>query len=245
MKSLRRHQRDWEDLGRVDPLWAVLSAPSRRHGGWDSTEFFASGVRHVTGLMKTAERLGLPKRRETALDFGCGLGRLTRALAEHFDSCVGVDISEAMVSQARAWHRDCPSCHFEVNTSGHLQAFGDASFDFVCSRYVLQHLPSNQHVRTYLHEFLRVLRPGGLAVFQLPRRVPLLRRIQPGRRIYRLLRSLGVSEHLLLERFELSPMRMGFLAESEAIRLVAAAGGRVILVGGENDLETTYFATHD
>lgn len=223
----------------------MLAAPNRRHGGWDSTEFFASGARHVAGLMKTADRIGLPQERKTALDFGCGVGRLTRALAEHFDSCVGVDISEAMVSQARLWHRDRPRCRFEINTSGHLHAFGDASFDFVYSRYVLQHLPSNDYVRTYLGEFLRVLRPGGLAAFQLPRRIPLARRIQPGRRIYRLLRSLGVGERLLLERFELSPMRMRFLPEREVIRIVAAAGGRVVMIDGDADLEATYYTTHD
>ena len=44
MKSLRRHQQDWEALGRVDPLWSVLTTKSRRHGRWDPAEFFAKAT---------------------------------------------------------------------------------------------------------------------------------------------------------------------------------------------------------
>jgi hypothetical protein len=41
-----------------------------------------------------------------------------------------------------------------------------ASFDFIYSDIALQHIPPDQS-RAYIAEFLRVLRPGGLAVFQL------------------------------------------------------------------------------
>jgi hypothetical protein len=58
-----------------------------------------------------------------------------------------------------------------------------------------------------------------------------------------LLRSLGLSERLLLERLELNPMRMGFLGEGEVTRIVAEAGCRVIKVDGKSDLETTYYTT--
>jgi ubiquinone/menaquinone biosynthesis C-methylase UbiE len=43
----------------------------------------------------------------------------------------------------------------------------DGSFDLVYSRITLQHLPP-RHIRSYLREFVRVLRPGGLLIFQLP-----------------------------------------------------------------------------
>jgi tRNA/tmRNA/rRNA uracil-C5-methylase (TrmA/RlmC/RlmD family) len=64
-------------------------------------EFFDIGIIEVAALMKHVERLGHPHQRERALDFGCGLGRITRALAQHFDESVGVDISEDMVRRAR------------------------------------------------------------------------------------------------------------------------------------------------
>ena len=243
MKSLRRHQQDWEALGRVDPLWAVLTSPSRRHGRWNTADFFATGVRDVDALMKTAAALGLPQRRDDALDFGCGVGRLTRALAGHFERCVGVDISAPMLAQAEELNRDCDRCRFVLNAAEDLRAFESASFDLVYTKYVLQHLPGRALVRSYLGELLRVLRPGGLLVFQLPERIGLLHRLQPRRRLYSLLRWLGFDERMLLERLELTPMRMGFMAEEAVTRLMSDLGGKVVRVERGSAVEHTYFVS--
>lgn len=56
-----------------------------------------------------------------------------------------------------------------LNDENHLRVFADASFELVHSRITLQHLP-RRHIRSYLREFARILRPGGLIVFQLPAR---------------------------------------------------------------------------
>ena len=48
-----------------------------------------------------------------------------------------------------------------------LGGFPDGSFDFVLSYIVLQHIPRSM-IPAYLHEFARVLRPGGGAFFSLP-----------------------------------------------------------------------------
>lgn len=243
MKSLRRHQEDWEALGRVDPLWAVLTSPARRHGRWDTAEFFATGTRDVAAVMDTAESLGLPRGRERALDFGCGVGRLTRALAEHFGQCVGVDISAPMLAQAEELNRDCDRCRFVLNATEDLRAFDSSSFDLVYTRYVLQHLPTRAMVRSYLGEFMRVLRPGGLLVFQLPNRIGLLHRLQPRRRLYSLLRRLGLDERMLLGRLELTPMRMGFMAEEAVTQLMSDLGGKVVRVERSSAIEHTYFVS--
>lgn len=241
MKSLRSHQQDWEALGRVDPLWAVLTSPTRRHGGWNADEFFATGVRDVAALMTTVEALGVPKRRDDVLDFGCGVGRLTRSLAAHFGRCVGVDISAPMLAQAEELNRECDRCRFVLNATEDLRVFESASFDLVYTRYVLQHLPTRVMVRSYLSEFMRVLRPGGLLVFQLPNRIGLLHRLQPRRRLYGLLRALGFGERMLLERLELTPMRMGFMDEGTVTRLMSDLGGRVLRVERGSAVEHTYF----
>ena len=64
-------------------------------------EFFATGEAEFAHVSRVAETLGRPGRRGRALDFGCGVGRLTRALGERFESAIGVDISAGMVEQAR------------------------------------------------------------------------------------------------------------------------------------------------
>jgi hypothetical protein len=62
--------------------------------------------------------------------------------------------------------------------------FSDGVF-FVSSRITLQHMPPRHIYYSYLHEFVRVLRPGGLRVFQLPAAYRNLRvRLTPG--IYRI-----------------------------------------------------------
>src|SRR4051812_16672834 len=92
---------DWNELAQLDPHWAILTSPGKRFGGWDDAEFFATGSAEGEALMSRIAAFGLPLERTRALDFGCGLGRMTRALAGHFDECFGVDISEGMVSGAR------------------------------------------------------------------------------------------------------------------------------------------------
>jgi SAM-dependent methyltransferase len=241
--SLRGHQQAWEDLGRIDPMWAVLTSAPRRHGKWDPAEFFATGERDIATLMKRAGELGLPRERRTALDFGCGVGRLTRPLASYFERVIGVDISEPMIAQARQWHDSCRGCSFQLDTTGNLLSFENDSVDLIYTRYVLQHLPSADLVQSYLREFVRILRPGGLLVFQLPSRIGLLHRLQPRRRLYAVLRALGVSERVLLGPLELSPMRMGAMPEAQVTRLVGTLGARVVRVDRGSDLDQVYFLT--
>jgi SAM-dependent methyltransferase len=164
---LRSQQKHWEQLAAQDPLWAILTDPRKKDGGWNREEFFASGRVEAAALLQTLNALGRPLRREAALDFGCGVGRLTQALAETFDCVTGVDISAGMIRLAREYNRAGDRCRYVVNTQDHLRQFGGDSFDFVHSRIVLQHLPP-RHARKYIREFVRILRPGGLALFQMP-----------------------------------------------------------------------------
>lgn len=232
MTGLGRHRQDWDDLASLDPYWSVLTEPGKRFGGWDRQEFLHSGEVEIDRLMATAREFGLPRTRETALDFGCGLGRLTRALARHFGQVWGVDISTRMVEQARELHRDVPNCTFQA-TGGTLP-FPDARFDLIYSVLVLQHQPTKAAIRAMVRDLVRTLRPGGLLCFQLPSRLPLRRRVQLRRRLYGLLRAAGLGERLLYERWGLHPIRMNAVAEAEVRALVAEAGGR-ILAAREDD----------
>jgi SAM-dependent methyltransferase len=226
MTELRRHRQDWDDLAALDPYWSVLTEPGKRFGGWDRQEFLRSGEIEIERLMVAAQELGVPRGRDAALDFGCGLGRLTRALARHFGLVWGVDISSRMVEQARGLHRDVPSCTFQV-TEGPL-AFPDARFDLIYSVLVLQHQPTRATIHAMVRDLVRTLRPGGLLCFQLPSRLPLRRRVQLRRRLYGVLRAAGFGERLLYELWGLHPIRMNAVAEAEVRAIVAGAGGQVL-----------------
>jgi ubiquinone/menaquinone biosynthesis C-methylase UbiE len=222
-------------------LWAVLTDPERRFRKWNVQEFFASGAAEIARVIRKAEELELPGQRRAALDFGCGVGRLTRPLSEFFDRCIGVDISESMISQAREWHGGSPSCRFVLNTQGDLQVFKDKSFDLVYSNIVLQHLPSIRLIQSYIAEFIRVLAEDGLLVFQLPRHIPWKHRIQPRRRLYRLLRAMGASERYLLNSLKLSPMRMNFVPEARVKDFVEGAGGKVVWIERATNIAQIYY----
>jgi len=164
---LRQLRRTWEDYGRRDPFFGVLSDPAKHGGRWSREEFFASGVAHVESLMRSLgdARVALP--RGACLDFGCGVGRLTQALCRHFDRVTGVDVAASMIRRARAFNQHGDRCTYVANKTANLARFGDASFAVVHSCIVLQHMPPDL-AAVYLREFFRVVVPGGLVVFQLP-----------------------------------------------------------------------------
>ncbi len=224
----RRQARDWDDLAELDPFWAILSDPQKRHGQWDLDEFLVHGQREVQALMETAGTLGYPGGRDAALDFGCGVGRLTRALADVFGKCVGVDISAQMVERARVLNADKPNCSFVENTTDRLAFAEDGSFDLVYSYLVLQHLPSQSAIETCVRELIRVLRPGGLLVFQVPSTIEARHRLQPRRRVWTMLRALHVSRQYLYRTLGLYPIRMTAVPE-RAVRSLLQDQGVTLL----------------
>jgi SAM-dependent methyltransferase len=165
--ELEELQRHWDRFGRDDPFWAILTQEDKRAGRWTPEEFFAHGVKEIAQVVARTEELGIELRRDRALDFGCGAGRLTQALCEHFKECDGVDIAPSMIALAERFNRHAERCRYHLGASGDLRRFPDASFDFAYTVLVLQHMPPGL-AKAYLAELLRVLRPGGLLVFQVP-----------------------------------------------------------------------------
>ncbi|EGB16449.1 Methyltransferase type 11 [Pseudodesulfovibrio mercurii] len=164
---LQELQRNWNTFGREDPLWAVASQPDKVDNGWDVQEFFETGTRYVARIVQWMETNGLPAGRGAALDFGCGVGRLTQPLCDHFKTCVGVDIAPSMIARAKEYNRFGARCVYRLNETDDLGLFPNGSFDMVHTAHVLQHIRPEVAIR-YIAEFLRVLKPGGLAAFHCP-----------------------------------------------------------------------------
>src|SRR4249920_31522 len=76
---LSRHRRDWEDLAVLDPLWAVSGKRATSDSPWTVSDFLATGEVEIEAVLGQAARLERPRRQQRALDFGCGLGRVTQA----------------------------------------------------------------------------------------------------------------------------------------------------------------------
>src|SRR3954467_9640105 len=141
MNPLKELQRNWEGLAQADPLWAICTDPGKRNRQWTKEEFFATGRKEIETVLGYAARIGIRiDKTSPALDFGCGVGRLTRAMAEHFPECCGVDISPTMISTAQEFNRDRPRCHFHQNEDTRLQRLQDNHFGFIYTSLVLQHI---------------------------------------------------------------------------------------------------------
>lgn len=226
------HRREWETMAGMDPEWAVLADPEHKFGQWEAAEFYASGRREFGAvLQRIHDRLpGLELRR--ALDFGCGLGRVTSAIDAEVDFCLGVDLSWRMLRAARTAVASIRggSGSFLLADSGSLACLRDGSFDLVYCRYVLQHLPTPEAIGDTLREFLRLLTPEGVLVVQLPSWLPVLVRLQPRRFLYRLLRACGVKRETLYWRLGLHPIRMRSMPRHEVERILRRAGGQVLSV---------------
>lgn len=124
----------------------------------------ATGASELAGLLG---RLDAHPRGGTCVEVGCGPGRMTGALAERFDRVLALDVSPAMLEQARA-HVTAANVTFLAVPGDRLEGVEDRSADAVVCYLVLQHLPSGEVVRAYLREFARVLAPQGEAYIQVP-----------------------------------------------------------------------------
>jgi len=108
-------------------------------------------------------------RGQTALEVACGSGGVTCAMANHTGAtCVGVDINAHGIEAAKnRAERDGISSlvAFQVIDAGSRLPFRAESFDAVFSNDSINHLPGRSAV---LHDWYRLLRPGGRVLFTDP-----------------------------------------------------------------------------
>jgi 2-polyprenyl-3-methyl-5-hydroxy-6-metoxy-1,4-benzoquinol methylase len=207
-------------------MYAALSRNVYRGNRWDPEAFFETGRTEIADVISYVASLGLHLKRDRALDFGCAIGRLTQALADHFGEVIGVDIASSMIDRAREYNTRGDRVTYLVNAAPDLSLFESATFDFIYTNKVLQHIPPD-HQLGYMREFVRLLRPGGIAVFQT-RNGPVIR---PGT-----LRALAYTlNRRYFRRFAQRIRRrpayeMHFVARSRVESVIAAAGGRVVNV---------------
>jgi len=102
----------------------------------------------------------------TALEIGCGVGRLLRAAAGRFGSVVGVDVSEQAVVEAKRLLADQSRVAVVLGNGSDLAAIPSGAIDFVYSFAALCSMPA-QIIAAYLIEAARVLKPGGCARLQV------------------------------------------------------------------------------
>jgi 2-polyprenyl-6-hydroxyphenyl methylase/3-demethylubiquinone-9 3-methyltransferase len=116
--------------------------------------------------------LGTTPAGRTVLDVGCGGGLLSEELAGMGAAVIGVDPADGSLQTAR---RHAEQEGFDIDYrrgAGESLPVDDASVDIVCCVDVLEHV---QDLDAVLRETARVLRPGGLYLFDTVNRTRLSR----------------------------------------------------------------------
>lgn len=246
--SLDKLKKDWNELAELDPMWAILLDSKKKFNKWNVDEFFQSGEGDINELMEEIKNIGHPAEFKSALDFGCGIGRLTRPLAKNFEGCYGIDISKNMINQAKKINQDLSNCKFVVNTDQKLSMFSDNYFDLVYTIIVLQHIPDKEIIKSYLREFVRILKKDGLLAFQLPSKIPFFAKTQRSSMAYNFLHSVGINERFLFNKLGLHPISMNFIPEDEVKDLLQSIGAKILKIQHDSKVgrfkeSRTYFVT--
>ena len=167
---LNDSDRDWEAFGKRDPYFAVLTAPEF-HGtltGLAREKFFESGEAHIESIFSIIhDRLDSTFAPQRVLDFGCGVGRVLIPLAERCAEVTGVDVSPAMLAEAR---RNCDQAG--ARNVRFVQGDDELSnviseFDLVHTYIVLQHIPVERGERI-VKRLASLIAPGGVGMFHVP-----------------------------------------------------------------------------
>jgi len=108
-----------------------------------------------------AARVGTPDA--PIVDIGCGRGEWLELLQEHLLTARGVDLNRIMVNECR--ERGCEVA--EAEALQYLRELPDNCLGAVTGMHIIEHLPLPILI-ALLDESLRVLRPGGLAIFETP-----------------------------------------------------------------------------
>ena len=117
------------------------------------------------------------------VEIGCGIGGMTRPIAERGRSVRALDVSAELLAEARRKNAGLGNVTWLHGDGKSLTGVGTGSADGVVSYAVFEHIPDPDVILGYVREMGRVLRPGGWAAFQVsndpgprrPREQPSLR----------------------------------------------------------------------
>ena len=156
-------RRFWDARAREDAFFFVDN--TGRYGDPDTDRFWSSGEETLRGF---SEQLGVSiGPDDLVLDIGCGIGRLTRALASRSRGVLALDVSADMLAQAKEFNSHLENVTWLQGDGVSLAPVEPASVDAIVSFVVFQHIPDPAITLGYVREMGRVLRPGGWSAFQV------------------------------------------------------------------------------
>lgn len=222
----------WDERARENALFYVDN--ELEYADPDTEAFWQRGE-DVVQLMLDMVDLEIG-RTETVLDIGCGVGRLTRALATRAERVYGIDVSREMLRLAQDHNQQLENVEWVHGDGASLSGIDDSSVDGCFSHVVFQHIPDPEITLAYVRDMGRVLRPGGWALFQVSTDPSVHQAPRPSlkRRVKRLLKGKNPRAHKAW---------WGSAVDPAALRQAADDGGLdVEQIRDEGSQYTTVFA---
>jgi SAM-dependent methyltransferase len=143
-----------EDGAPVPPHWLIETVI-----GNPRMDSFVANGHHLAQFFSDVIKDCLPEtRRPAVLDFGCGCGRVARALPQYLSCEIsGCDITASAIN----WCQQHLAGHYLMSSENPPLALDSASFDVLYAVSVLTHLDES-HQDAWLAEWRRLVRPGGV-----------------------------------------------------------------------------------
>jgi SAM-dependent methyltransferase len=213
-----RMRRFWDERAKENAFYFVDNRLDYQNPNAD--RFWAQGVETLDEILAL---LGVRvEHTDCVVEIGCGVGRLTRPLAERASDVRALDVSGEMLELARRYNSSLENVEWLHGDGASLAGVDSESATVCFSHVVFQHIEDPVITLEYVREMGRVLRPGGWAAFQISndatvhavhreRRVPLKERAKS---------LLGRSP-----RGQKHPAWLGSHVELDDLRAAAADGG--------------------
>jgi len=168
------------------------------------------------------------------LDLGCGTGRLCVHFADRWYSCVGVDLSEPMLAQARANAASAGvNCEWKAANLVELADLPDDDFDYAaCLFSTLGMVRGTENRAKVVANAFRLLKPGGRFVLHVHNRF--FRGLGAGvvwrQRFRTLLGRPDAGDGTMPQAYGGAPLTLHHFTRRGAVRLLTDAGFRVVEV---------------
>ena len=154
----------WDERAREDAFYFVDNRIKYKDPA-EEERFWAMGREDLDRLLGAVDVQLEPDW--VVVEIGCGVGRLTRVIAERAAAVKALDVSAEMLSIAQNENSTLTNVDWILGDGVSLAGIDDGLADAVVSHVVFQHIPDPQITLGYIREVGRALRSGGVAALHL------------------------------------------------------------------------------
>lgn len=164
---MSKAENEWEKFGQTNPYYAVATLDKFKEENLNNStkeNFFRSGEDYTERIWQIIETYFINDfQPQNAIDFGCGVGRLTIPLAKRSRKITGIDISENMLKEGRANAAKFGANNIDFIKDGNNLLKLNGQFDFIHSFVVFQHIKP-EIGEAIFRKLVKMLTPGGIGV---------------------------------------------------------------------------------